>query len=129
MEYVGSMTSFGSSGKKGIVKPYLCKECGESNPQNFYGDQKIHCKKCHTKTTHERRKKTKRLAVEYLGGRCKKCGYDKYIGALQFHHRDPSQKDPVAFNQWLRFDKLKEELDKCDLLCANCHAEVHGEVP
>jgi predicted Zn-ribbon and HTH transcriptional regulator len=129
MKYVGSMTTFGSSGKKGVFKPYLCKECGESSPDKFYGNQKIHCKKCHSKQTHERRKQIKRLAVEYLGGSCKKCGYNKYIGALQFHHRNPAEKDSVNFNKWLNFEVLKKELDKCDLLCANCHAEEHGGVP
>ena len=126
--FIGSLTGKGSSGKKGIVKPYLCNECGETNPKNFYGNQKINCKKCHSKKTHNRLKETKRRGVEYLGGCCKKCGYDKYLGALQFHHRDPSQKDPSLFNTWLSFDKLKEELDKCDLLCANCHAETHGQI-
>jgi len=129
MTYIGSMTTFGSSGKKGVVKPHLCKECGETNPDNFYNNQKIHCKKCHSKQTHARMKETKRLGVEYLGGSCKKCGYNKYIGALHFHHRDPSQKDPSNFNKWLNFEVMKQELDKCDLLCANCHAEEHGTVP
>jgi predicted Zn-ribbon and HTH transcriptional regulator len=126
--FVGSLTGKGSSGKKNIVKPHLCKECGETDPSNFYGNQKIHCKKCHSKRTHNRLKETKRKAVEYLGGRCQKCGYDKYLGALQFHHRDPLQKDPNLFSTWLSFEKFKKELDKCDLLCANCHAEEHGKV-
>lgn len=123
------MTSFGSSGKKGVVKPHLCKDCGESDPGKFYNNQKIHCKVCHSKQTHARMKETKRLGVEYLGGCCKNCGYNKYLGALQFHHRDPTQKDPANFNKWLSFEVMKKELDKCDLLCANCHAEEHGMVP
>ena len=67
--------------------------------------------------------------VEYKGGKCQKCGYDKYIGALEFHHLNPEEKD---FN----LSKLKansfnhvviEELNKCILVCSNCHREIHGE--
>ena len=126
--FTGSLTGYGSSGKKGVVKPHLCKMCGETNPVNFYGDQKIRCKKCHIKRTHTRLKEAKRKAVEYLGGKCIKCGYDKYLGALHFHHRDPSEKDITLFSASLSFAKFKKELDKCDLLCANCHAEIHGQV-
>jgi predicted Zn-ribbon and HTH transcriptional regulator len=122
------MTSYGSSGKKGVVKPYLCKDCGDTKPENFYKSQKIHCKKCHSKKTHQRMKEIKRQGVEYLGGCCKKCGYNTYMGALQFHHRDPTQKDPALFSKWLSFEVLKKELDKCDLLCANCHAEEHANL-
>lgn len=63
------------------------------------------------------------------GGKCERCGYDKNLGALDFHHRDPNEKE---FQIDLRrlgngnLDKLKQELDKCDLLCANCHREIHN---
>lgn len=69
----------------------------------------------------------KKRAVEYLGGCCKLCGYSKYYGALHFHHRDSSQKDVVWTKLRLRsWDKITTELDKCDCLCANCHAEIHA---
>ena len=65
-------------------------------------------------------------AIEYLGGKCVSCGYDKYYGALHFHHKDPSTKsanwNKVRLWNW---EKVEKELDKCDLLCANCHAEAH----
>lgn len=65
-------------------------------------------------------------AIAYKGGKCQRCGYDKCVAALDFHHRDPSEKE----FQWvrlrrLRWDRVLAELDKCDLLCANCHREVH----
>jgi len=66
-------------------------------------------------------------AIEYKGGKCK-CGYNKCHNALQFHHRDPTNKDSDW--RYLRkrsWDFIKTELDKCDLLCANCHAEVHHD--
>lgn len=75
----------------------------------------------------ERRRKLKEMAVAYKGGACLDCGYSKCMAALQFHHRDPKAKK-FAFSlagvtrSWA---KLKVELDKCDLVCANCHAERH----
>lgn len=60
------------------------------------------------------------------GVKCQTCGYDKYKGALCFHHRDPEQKDPKWNKQWAK-ERLYKELDKCDILCMNCHAEVHRQ--
>lgn len=71
--------------------------------------------------------KRKKLAVEYLGGKCISCGYNKYYGALEFHHRDPAEKDYSWVKLRLRsWDSITTELDKCDLLCANCHREYHA---
>lgn len=78
----------------------------------------------------KRRKKIKELAVEYKGGCCEKCGYDKCIAALEFHHIDPNEKDfGIASKGYTRsWVKLKEELDKCIMVCANCHREIHYEI-
>lgn len=66
-------------------------------------------------------------AVEYKGGKCIACGYDKTVVALTFHHRDRNEKegDIGQMLDW-SWDKLKKELDKCDLMCFNCHMELHG---
>lgn len=114
-----------SSGKKGVRQPHLCLDCGETSPDNFYGDQRGRCKKCHVKVTSERRVKAKLDAIAYLGGKCKHCGYDRYYGALEFHHTDPTKKDPEKFSAWRTLDIFYAELDKCILLCSNCHAEEH----
>lgn len=73
------------------------------------------------------RHKTKEELVKYKGGKCEICGYDKCLGALDFHHLDPSQKDFTISNSniYKNLDKLKEEVDKCILVCANCHREIH----
>lgn len=76
------------------------------------------------------RKKQKIKAVEYKGGKCVICGYNKCYEALHFHHLDPTKKDfgiSKSGNTFI-WDKLKEELDKCVCLCANCHAEVHAGI-
>ena len=72
--------------------------------------------------------KVHRRKVNYKGGKCEICGYDKYLGALDFHHLDPAQKDFAISNSniYKNLDKLKKELDKCILVCANCHREIHG---
>jgi predicted transcriptional regulator len=77
-----------------------------------------------------RRRKIKQMAVEYKGGRCEKCGYDKYIGALEFHHLNPNEKDfSISHKGHCKScDKVKKELDKCVLVCSNCHKEIHGEI-
>jgi len=77
-----------------------------------------------------RRREIKAILVAEAGGRCALCGYDRWIGALQFHHVDPSKK---RFSLGLRgvarsLDTVRAEAAKCVLLCATCHAEVEGGV-
>jgi hypothetical protein len=83
------------------------------------------CRVC-TMTYHRLRKQDlKKRAVEYKGGCCMLCGYNKNYAALDFHHRDPNQKEFTIRRASENFEKLKKELDKCDLVCANCHREIH----
>lgn len=67
-------------------------------------------------------------AIDYKGGKCIHCGYDKYYGAMHFHHRDPTQKE-MNWNRMRSqgWNKIRQELDKCVLVCSNCHAELHGD--
>lgn len=71
------------------------------------------------------RQRAKLRAVQYKGGRCQSCGYNKSVRALTFHHIDPTQKDFNVSSSTKAWSTIKSELDKCLLLCANCHAEVH----
>ena len=71
------------------------------------------------------RKRTKLALVEYKGGKCERCGYNKCIEALEFHHMDPSQKDFTISGKSKAFEYLKEEVDKCIMVCSNCHKEIH----
>lgn len=77
----------------------------------------------------EQRRKLKKQAIEYKGGSCQKCGYNKCPGALTFHHLDPNEKEfgISAGGVTRSFEKIKTELDKCILVCQNCHAEIHYE--
>lgn len=76
-----------------------------------------------------RRKKLKKMAIEYKGGKCIFCGYDKCNDALDFHHLDSKEKEFGLSVRGLTrsWEKIKEELDKCILVCANCHRELHAE--
>ncbi len=80
----------------------------------------------------QKQREDKRLrkikAVEYLGGRCNRCGKDWHPSIFEFHHRDPSikEKDPSKMLS-LKWERITAELDKCDLLCANCHRLTHHE--
>lgn len=76
----------------------------------------------------QNRRATKLKAVLYKGGCCELCGYSRCIDALIFHHDDPTLKDfAVGKDGYTRsWESVRAELDKCSLLCANCHAEVHA---
>jgi 5-methylcytosine-specific restriction endonuclease McrA len=78
----------------------------------------------------EWRRRTKRRLIAEAGGACAICGYDHYVGALEFHHVDPGTKSFGLSTRGLTrsIDALRAELDKCILLCSNCHAEVEGGV-
>lgn len=84
--------------------------------------------KCKTKANvHAFRKNIKRKAVEYKGGKCVICGYNKCLEALQFHHLDPKEKDfgLSAGGHTRKWETVKKELDKCICVCGNCHVEIH----
>lgn len=75
------------------------------------------------------RKRNKERAVEYKGGKCEKCGYEKCTSALEFHHLEPKEKDfSPSQNMNMAWDKIKVEIDKCILVCSNCHREIHEEL-
>jgi hypothetical protein len=75
----------------------------------------------------QRRERKVRL-VALLGGCCHYCGYDDCLGALEFHHVDPSKK---RFNigghalKAMSWDDLVKEAKKCLVVCSRCHREIH----
>jgi len=79
------------------------------------------------KAVDKRRKLIRRMAVEYKGNECEICGYKKCGSALEFHHTTPNSKDfGISAKGYTRsWQKVKQELDKCMLVCANCHRELH----
>ena len=107
----------------------ICKIHGETEFA-YRTDNRHRCKKCNTDAVIKRRKRIKLDAIEYKGGKCEKCGYNKCVGALEFHHSDPKEKDfHISQSGHSRsWERVKDELDKCVLLCSNCHKEIHEEL-
>lgn len=91
-----------------------------------YADRAEYIKKAVSK----RRTKLRKMAIEYGGGKCQICGYKKSARALSFHHINPNEKDFGLSARGLTrsWEKIKNELNKCILICSNCHMEVHDGV-
>jgi 5-methylcytosine-specific restriction endonuclease McrA len=111
-----------------------CKHHGQQehilNGKTEAGTQKYKCTLCSRKAVNKHRADYKQKMVDHAGGKCQLCGYNKYIGALQFHHKDPKEKDFILSRRHmgLGWDRIVKEVNKCMLLCANCHAEVHAKI-
>lgn len=86
------------------------------------------CKKCYNKNRLDKMIENKKNQVDFFGGKCKVCGYDKCHNALEFHHLDPSIKEesPSALRCVTNKKRWKDELSKCILVCSNCHREIHA---
>ena len=82
------------------------------------------------RAVHARRKKVKQMAIEYKGGKCEICGYDRCVDVFEFHHKDLSKKDfGISEKGYTRsWKRVMEELDKCIMVCANCHRELHAKL-
>ena len=99
------------------------KDSGKANGLHSY------CKKCRKKDDRDRSMKMKQKYIDYKKTlSCKKCGENRHY-VLEFHHLDPSKKEftigAAMASGRINFEKAKEEIDKCVVLCANCHREVH----
>jgi DNA-directed RNA polymerase subunit RPC12/RpoP len=88
------------------------------------------CLRCRSEAVARRRRKLKEILVQEAGNACVLCGYDRYIGALQFHHRDGEAKQFGLADRGLTrsLEAVREEAAKCALLCANCHSEVEAGI-
>lgn len=83
------------------------------------------CKRCVKLEVNDLIRNVKQQCVDYKGGQCELCGYSTCIAAIDFHHKDPSKKDFNVSCRKSLTKKVKEELDKCQILCSNCHRELH----
>ena len=86
------------------------------------------CLKCQVASTYVKRAKLKLKAVDYKGGKCEICGYDKNLSALEFHHVNPESKEFAVSVDGYKYswERNQKELDKCILVCSNCHRELHN---
>ncbi len=78
----------------------------------------------------EWRRRTRLKLIQGFGGKCCICGYSKSHKALCFHHLDPNQKEFGISNGFMNnksWTILVEEVQKCVLVCHNCHMEIHDD--
>lgn len=96
------------------------------------------CFNCHMETHYgSNDRKEKKILLEFKGKlSCEICGYDKCMASLNFHHIDPNNKDfRLASIMHLKYENIQtlkkyieDELDKCNVLCSNCHKYLHSDV-
>jgi len=103
---------------------HLCNNLLSGKQRKFCS---VNCKNKHNVTVLRHRLKQK--ALSYKGNKCERCGYDKCVRALEFHHLDSNEKEfGISQKGHTRpWNSIQKELDKCLLLCSNCHAEIHEE--
>lgn len=109
------------------------KERKRSKSSRYYNTKKgLKQAKLNSFRVAECRRNNKMKLVEYKGGKCEVCGYNKPIpGAYNFHHIDPNEKDfgvSTMTGMSRGIKKLKKEVDKCMLVCSVCHAEIHHAI-
>ena len=75
------------------------------------------------------RRNMKLQAIKMLGGKCSICGYNKCVDALEFHHKNPKEKEfKLGSGNTMSWEEYKNELKKCILVCSNCHKEIHSKI-
>jgi DNA-directed RNA polymerase subunit RPC12/RpoP len=119
---------YGSHNTKPIDREYRCSRCGETDPEKFTKGRYTECKKCRNKYNIHSGKSKKDDIVKYLGGKCRHCGYDKYLPSLDVHHLDPSKKDKnFRTHRYWSWSRLVNEIKNCIVLCRNCHSAFHAD--
>ena len=115
----------------------ICEIC--ENKFETKSSTRIYCYECSGESTrlynntrkHQKtilRRSMKLQAIKLLGGKCCRCGYDKCVDALEFHHEDPSKKYfKLGSGNTMSWKEYKAEAMKCILVCSNCHKEIHNE--
>lgn len=89
-----------------------------------------HCKQCFSIFCCKRWNAKKIAVCKFLGDKCSKCNLSFPYQVYNFHHRDPSSKEFDWSKLRLRSTAdIMTEIDKCDLVCANCHIIEHSTSP
>lgn len=110
-----------------LTRALTCAQHGESEFV-LEGRGYYRCKLCRQERVAARRRRVKAILVAEAGGACCLCGYDRYMGALEFHHLNPVEKRLTigARGVGLSLATARAEARKCVLVCSNCHAELEG---
>lgn len=112
-------------------KKYIQRECKHHGMTTYVLENRgwYRCKKCRVENVTKKRQRNKLELIQQFGGKCEICGYDKCAYALHFHHLEPERKEFGISHAGhsRKYDFLLEEAKKCQLLCANCHAEMEAK--
>lgn len=120
---------------KDVAEHKICTKCNVLKPKNdFYKKSEnsrhtnSYCKECVKNGVTILKRNFKQECINYKGGKCILCEYNKCNSALEFHHTNPQEKDFHISDSGAHklTNKIKLELDKCILVCANCHREIHS---
>jgi hypothetical protein len=76
------------------------------------------CARCNGEAVARRRRKVKQILVEEAGGRCELCGYDRYVGALHFHHVDPGRKSFALSHEGITRSLVKSRRKRASACCS-----------
>jgi hypothetical protein len=127
--FTSSFSNFILTGKNTGEKS--CKNCDIVLTENnrAAGSHRGYCKPCDSKMVIQKIIDAKQRAVDYMGGCCSICGYDKCLRAIEFHHLDPDKKSETYDKYFLfwGFERQKKELENCIIVCSNCHREIHSK--
>jgi hypothetical protein len=132
-----------------MSKTKICSTCKKNKLLSEFALNKSHkdnraadCKDCHNiynkkhyqtnKEYYLKKSKIQKSNIkDFLHNQklfCIRCGYDKCKQALHFHHKDKTKKEislAMTQNKGWNLKRIQKEIDKCEILCANCHAEEH----
>lgn len=112
-----------------LMPEKICLICEKKfRPKNAAANQRTCCYDCMPDGVQLTRGGFLAKLKESKGGKCIKCGYDRCIKALEFHHLDPTQKDFTISNENFKLKEAVEESKKCILICSNCHKELHDNL-
>lgn len=112
--------------KAHLMPEKKCLICGAVfRPKNASANLRSCCYTCMPDGVQLTRGAFLGLIKKNKGGKCIKCGYDKCLKALEFHHLNPKEKDFTISNDNFKLLNAIEESKKCILLCSNCHKEFH----
>ncbi len=117
-------------GERGAKKSFadslerVCKRCDRIFQYSCSAGHRPHI--CNSCSVRERSRAYKLKAIAYKGGGCLVCSYSKTPASLAFHHLNPERKDFNIGGSYCRsWNVIQLEVDKCVLLCLNCHGEHH----
>ena len=120
---------YSEKGRNKGISEKICPICGKVfTPKTSAANQRMCCYDCMPDGVQLTRGMFLAKIKEQRGGKCVRCGYNRCIKALEFHHIDPSKKDFTISNDHFKLLDAIEESKKCVLICSNCHKELHDNM-